>query len=231
MISNPGKQRQHRTASRVSRAVVWRRSQIRRGLAAVLAAVAVWLGISAASADPQGPTTTVVVADVEAGSGHELSSGDLSVISVPLALSPLGASGATSDWEGKRLAAPVNVGDVLTPADISVVALADGQPPGYVVTHLPLASEALVRAAPAGTRVDVLSTTDGAVLAADVIVLAGTVESDAGGEGPGLFVAMSAAEAGAIAVQAGGGAASALAGSGVTVVLRPEPGSATPEPP
>lgn len=208
---------------------MWRRSQIRRGLAALLAAVAVWLGISAASADPQGPMATVVVTDVEAGTGHELSASDLSVISVPLALSPLGASGATSDWEGKRLAAPVSVGDVLTPADISMVALADGQPPGYVVAHLPLASAALARAAPAGTRVDVLSTTDGTVLAADVIVLARTVESATPGEGPGLFVAISAAEAGAIAVQTGGGAGSVLAGSGVTVVLRPQADAATPD--
>jgi len=219
-----GNQRQHRSGTRVSRAVVWRRSQIRRVLAAVLVAIAVWFGVTAASADPQGPTTDVVVVDSEAGSGHELDSGDLSVVSVPVALAPQGASGSPSTWVGQRLAAPVSAGDVLTPADISVVALATGQPPGYVVTHLPLASEALVRAAPAGTRVDVLSTADGTVLAADVIVLAGTFESDAGGEGPGLFVAISATDAGPIAVQAGGGTASALAGSGVTVVLRPQTG-------
>ncbi len=193
--------------------------------------MAIWVGVTAASADPEGPTTDVVVADIEAGSGHELSSADLSVISVPLALAPEGASGSPSTWAGQRLAAPVSAGDVITPADISVVALANGQPPGYVVAHLPLASEALVRAAPAGTRVDVLSTTDGTVLAADAIVLAGTYESDTGGEGPGLFVAISATDAGPLAVQAGGGAASALAGSGVTVVLRPQSSAATPDPP
>jgi len=197
----------------------------------VLVALAVWLGVAAASADPQGPTTDVVVTDSEASSGHKLTSQDLSLISIPTALVPQGASGNPATWVGQRLAAPVSAGDVLTPSDISVVALADGQPPGYVVTHLPLASEALVRAAPAGTRVDVLSTTDGTVLAGDVIVLAGTFESDAGGEGPGLFVAVSATEAGPIAVQAGGGAASALAGSGVTVVLRQHRDAATPDSP
>lgn len=197
----------------------------------MLVAIAAWFGVTAASADPQGPVIDVVVADSDVGSGHELNSGDLSLISIPEALAPQGASGSPATWVGQRLAAPVSAGDVLTPADISVVALADGQPPGYVVTHLPLTSEALVRAAPAGTRVDVLSTTDGTVLAGDVIVLAGTFESDTGGEGPGLFVAISATDAGPIAVQAGGGASSALAGSGVTVVLRQKSGAATPDPP
>lgn len=229
MITKSGKQRAHRSGTRASRAVIWRRSQIRRAVAAALVAVAVWLGLSAASTGPQGVATDVVVADVEAGSGHELTTDDLAIISIPLELVPGGASGSPSTWAGQRLSAPVSVGDVLTPADISVVALADSQPEGYVVAHLPLASESLVRAAPAGTRVDVLSTTDGTVLASDVIVLAGTFESEAGGEGPGLFVAISAADAGALAVQAGGGAA--LGGSGVTVVLRPYGGAASPDRP
>lgn len=190
-------------------------------LAALLVAVAVWLGVTAASADPEGPHTEVVTMQIDARSGHVLQSSDLEVLAVPSALAPQGSSGSVEDWAGQRLATPIRSGDVLTDADVSVAALAQGQPPGYVVTHLPLSSPALARAAPAGARVDVLSTSDGSMLATDVIVLSSNA-SDDDAEGPGLFVAVSPSDAQGIAVASGSGSVATLAGSGVTVVVRTE---------
>ncbi|MGB3594902.1 MAG: SAF domain-containing protein [Ornithinimicrobium sp.] len=190
-------------------------------VAAILVAVAVWLGVSAASADPEGPRTEVVTMAVDARSGHSLRPDDLASLTVPAALAPRGSSSSVEDWVGQRLAAPIRAGDVLTDADVSIAALAQGQPPGYVVTHLPLSSAALVRAAPAGARVDVLSTEDGSILATDVIVLA-TDAATEDGEGPGLFVAVSPSDAQAIAVASGSGSGAALGGSGVTIVVRTE---------
>lgn len=210
-----------RAPSRLSRRALWRRAKVQRALAALLAAVAVWLGVSAASADPEGPHTDVVMMQIDARSGHSLQAADLEVLAIPAALAPQGSSGSISDWAGQRLAAPIRAGDVLTDADVSVAALAQGQPPGYVVTHLPLSSPALARVAPAGARVDVLSTADGSVLATDVIVLAANAVGD-DSEGPGLFVAVSPSDAQAIAVASGSGSVGAVAGSGVTIVLRTE---------
>ncbi len=203
----------------MTRRSLWRRAKVQRVLAATLVAVAVWLGVSAASADPEGPRTEVVTMRIDARSGHSLRPGDLDLLTVPAAMAPRGSSSSVEDWVGQRLAAPIRAGDVLTDADVSIAALAQGQPPGYVVTHLPLSSPALARAVPAGARVDVLSTAEGSMLATNVIVLA-TDDADDEGEGPGLFVAVSPSDAQAIAVASGSGAA--LAGSGVTIVLRTE---------
>ncbi|MGB3764563.1 MAG: SAF domain-containing protein [Ornithinimicrobium sp.] len=190
-------------------------------VAAILVAVAVWLGVSAASADPEGPRTEVVTMSVDAPSGHSLHYDDLDLVTVPTALAPRGSSSSVEDWVGQRLAAPIRAGDVLTDADVSIAALAQGQPPGYVVMHLPLSSPALARAAPAGARVDVLSTQDGSLLATDVIVLATDAAAEEG-EGPGLFVAVSPSDAQAIAVASGSGSGAALGGSGVSIVVRTE---------
>lgn len=220
MKTRPATPSRRGATTRVSRRALWRRAKVRRVAAALLAAVGIWLAVSAASADPEGPHSEVVVAQVDARSGHALTDADLDVTTMPVALVPSGASAHVEDWTGTRLAAPIRAGDVLTDADISIAALADGQPPGYVVTHLPLSSAALARAAPAGARVDVLSTVDGSTLASDVVVLATTEAGDDTGESPGLFVAVSGDEAQAIAVAGGGAAGAALTGSGVTVVLR-----------
>ncbi|MGB3829758.1 MAG: SAF domain-containing protein [Ornithinimicrobium sp.] len=226
MDTRAKRDRRRRDPARVTRRTIWRRAKIQRVIAALLAAGALWVGVSAASADPEGPHTDVVTMAVDAASGHWLQPADLEVRAVPSVLAPHGSSGSIEDWTGQRLAAPIRVGEVLTDADVSVAALAQGQPRGYVVTHLPLSSVALARAAPAGAQVDVLSTADGSMLATDVVVVAVSAADDSG-EGPGLFVAVSPSDAQAIAVASGSGSAAALAGSGVTIVLRTD-GDASP---
>ncbi len=205
----------------MNRRALWRRAKVQRALAALLAAMAVWLGVTAATADPEGPHVDVVTMQIDARSGHVLQPSDLDVLAVPAALAPRGSSGSVADWISQRLASPIRAGGVLTDADVSVAALAQGQPAGYVVAHLQLPSPALARAAPAGARVDVLSTADGSMLASDVIVLSSTSSAD-DAEGPGLFVAVSPSDAQGIAVASGPGSAAALAGSGVTIVVRTE---------
>ncbi|MGB3687155.1 MAG: SAF domain-containing protein [Ornithinimicrobium sp.] len=206
----------------VSRRTLWGRARARRVLAALLAGVAVWLGLSAATADPAGPSAQVVVAASDVAIGSTLTRDDVEIATLPeSAVSPL-ASSTPGDWIAQRIVVPLRAGDVLTPTHVSLPALARGQPPGQVIAHLPLSSPALARAAAPGTRVDVLSVADGSVLASDVVIL------DNGGaagaedrEGPGVFVVLDPVEAAAITAQGGATSAAAITGSAVTIVLRP----------
>lgn len=181
-----------------------------------------WLGLSAATADPAGPGAQVVIAASDTAIGSIVTRDDLHVATWPESAAPAAASGVPGDWIGKRLVVPLREGDVLTPTHVSLPALARGQPRGQVITHLPLSSQALARAATPGTRVDVLSVADGAVLASDVVVLDnGEAVSAEDREGPGVFVVVDPAEAAAIAAQGGLTSAVAIGGSPVTIVLRP----------
>ncbi len=197
---------------------MWRRGQFRRLAAAVLAGAAVWVGVSAATSDPLGEQIDVVVTAADVATGHALGASDLQVRTMPADLVPQGAGSTMSDWAGKRVAAPVRAGEVLTDADVSVQALADGQPTGTVVAHIPLPSAALVEAAVAGTRVDIIATSDGSVLATDVLVLGAERDET---EGPGLFVALPRDQAPTVARHSASAVGAGLGGSGVTVVVLP----------
>ncbi|MGB5951168.1 MAG: SAF domain-containing protein, partial [Ornithinimicrobium sp.] len=194
----------------------------RRVFAALLVGAAVWLALSAATADPAGQLAQVVVAADDVAIGTTLSRDDVELVSLPESAVSTRASSAPADWVGKRIVVPLRRGDIVTSTHVSLAAMAQGQPPGHVVVHLPLGSPALARAAAPGTRVDVMSTLDGVVLADDVVVLdngrgAGADER----EGPGVFVVVDHAEAAAITSHGAQTSAATLAGTAITVALRP----------
>ncbi|CAN5620765.1 hypothetical protein BH23ACT6_BH23ACT6_17550 [soil metagenome] len=205
-----------------SRRTVWGRARARRVLAALLAAAAVWLGLSAATGDPAGPMTQVVVAADDVATGATLTRDDVVTTTLPQSAVPRLASGAIGEWVGKRVVVPLQGGDVLTQTHVSLPALAEGQPQGQVITHVPLSSAALARAAAPGTRVDVLSAIDGAVLASDVVVLDnGRGASADDREGPGVFVVVDSEQAAKITAQGADSPSAVISGAAVTVVLRP----------
>jgi len=190
-------------------------------VAAGAAAGAVWFSITALTADPEGPRRDVVVAATDAPAGHALGQRDLAVQSMPQALVPDGAGRDPRRWRGRVLTGPVRSGAVITDSDVSVSALARGQPEDSVVAYVGLASQALATAATPGTHVEVVSTVDGTVLAGDAVVLDGAVEQDTT-TGPGVLVAVRRDQARQIAV-AGRGGELVGPGSGVTLVLLPPP--------
>ena len=190
----------------------WRHARLRRVLAAVAAAGAVWtvLTVLRPPAPDLGPEVFVAVGDLPVGS--ILAPDDLTRVSAPAALVPAGSLVDPADAAGRTLAAPLRAGEVLTDADLSTAALAEGLEAGTLVAHVPLGNPPLAAAASPGTKVDVVSLLDGSTVAAEVLVLAPDVPG-----GSGLFVAVAADDAGRLARH---GSPAALDG-GVTVVLHP----------
>lgn len=181
-------------------------------LAALSAAVAVWLVVTALRpAPPQlGVPVLVAVADVPVGTVLEAT--DVQVVRVP---DPVVPGGALKDPEavvGRVSSGPLRTRAVLTDQDLAAGSLADGLAPDIVVAHVSLADTALAAAVGPGTRVDVLALLDGATLAADVPVVA----TDRG-DTSGVFVAVSAGQAAALARSSG-----AEMTGGVTLVLHPK---------
>lgn len=195
-----------------NRRSAWRRGRLRRLTAALLAAAAVWAVVSALRPTPPDPGPLVVVATRDLAAGSVLGADHLSTTHLPPEALPRGAVTDPGGLVGDTTARALRAGQVLTDADTTVAALAQGLPTGTVVALLPLGNPALVTAATPGTRVDVLAVVDGSVLAADVLVLA-----PAGGQEGGIFVALPSDRAGEVARHTGVD----LVGGGVTIVLRP----------
>jgi Flp pilus assembly protein CpaB len=198
---------------------------VRRVVAACAAALAVWLTVTALSADPQGPSVEVVVMATDAPAGHVLSDGDLRIQPMPESLVPGGAAGTPGRWRGHVLSGPVRAGAVLTDGDVILAALARGQPGDVVVTHVELRSASLARAATPGSRVAVVASADGEIVADDALVLAQSSADEARGS-PGVFVAVPSSAARRMAVAGGSGGQLASPGSGLTLLLLPPPDEA-----
>jgi len=180
-------------------------------LAALCAAAAVWVVVEALRPAPPDIGEPVLVAAADLAAGTVLESGHVRVAHVPESVLPSGALRDPSAVIGSVSSGPLRSREVLTDRDLVTGSLAEGLGADVVVAHVALQDEALAAAVGPGNRVDVLSMLDGATLAADVPVLA----ADPGGT-PGVFVAVSAAQAAALARQSGGEML-----QGVTLVLRP----------
>lgn len=127
----------------------------RRLLAALCAGVAVLLALGSLEQDADG--TTVLVAARDLPSGHRLGVDDLSPTTVPVHLVPEGTVVAAEEVLGRRVAAPLRRGEVLT--DVRVVspgALA-GRPAGTVLAPVRVTDAEDVAAVRVGDRIDVVA--------------------------------------------------------------------------
>jgi Flp pilus assembly protein CpaB len=145
--------------------VNWHRRKL-----AVLAALAAVLTGFAAFADDGPPLLTVVRAAGELPGGTLLDSSDLELDRVVARDAPEGAVPAVEDLVGRRLAAPVADGQILTPLALAAAAASLGQ--GHVVAPLRLADADLAALLRAGDVVDVVAADE---QAADAIVVARSV--------------------------------------------------------
>ncbi len=140
-----------------------------------------------------------------------LEAGHVRVAQVPESVLPSGALREPAAVIGSVSSGPLRSREVLTDRDLVTGSLAEGLGPDVVVAHVALRDEALAAAVGPGNRVDVLSVLDGSTLAAGVPVLAADPDGTSG-----VFVAVSAAQAAALARQSGSEMV-----QGVTLVLRP----------
>lgn len=180
-------------------------------LAALAAAAAVWMVVTALRPAAPDPGREVLVAAADLPVGTVLSTQDLRPAHLPEELVPAGALTDPAAAIGRVTAGQVPARAVLTRRDVSVAALVQGLSPGTVAAHLAIQDAGLASAAAPGTRVDVLSVIDGTTLAGDVVVLAADPDGSSG-----VFVAVQEDDAAALARHSG---ADML--GGVTLVLRP----------
>lgn len=195
------------------RRAVWRRGVLRRWAAALALGAAGWLMVTAL-APPDPPTTVVLLATRDLAVGEPLSADSLRAESVPAEWVPAGALTSTDAVLGRALLAPVRAGEVLTDLRVHADQLAAGLDPGLGLMFVPVADPPAVAAVGAGSRVDLRSGADGAVLAARVLVTS-TVPGGSGAPA-GLFAAVTEAQAARLAVASN----LAVHGAGIAVVIR-----------
>lgn len=181
-------------------------------LAALAAAAAVWVVVTALRPAPPDAGMPVLVAAADLPAGTVLEAADVRVARVPESVVPAGALLAPSAVVGAVSSGPLRSREMLTDHDLATGSLADGLGPDVVVTHVPLRDQALASVVNPGNRVDLLSALDGATLARDVAVL--TADT---GDTSGIFVAVSTSQAAELARQS-----SSEMAQGVTIVLLPK---------
>lgn len=156
------------TCVRASRRVIDLVRWHRRGLAAVLAGVAVFAGLSAMTRSDAADLTTVVVATRLVPAGATVSPDDVRLARVPREVLPDGALIEVGEAAGRVAGSGLRAGQILT--DLSLVGGAAGD--GSVVLSIKLDNPELASLAPPGTRVTLYATTSAEPVASHVLVVA-----------------------------------------------------------
>ena len=175
----------------------------RRLLAAGLATLALLTGIRAASMPPA-ETTKILVAATDLPGGRHLSPSDVAEVQLPVSAAPVGAVTSAAQLEGRTLASPLNEGEPVTDVRLVAPGLLDGYP-GMVAAPVRIADAAAARLVVVGDRVDLLAVApDGGAAqlvadAAPVVAVPGMADGDGLVGGALLVVAVSEADARALA--------------------------------
>lgn len=157
----------------------WRHVQSRRAVAALLAGAAWWIALGILAPEPPAGTTVFVAASA-LPAGHVLTPGDLSTRTHPPDAVPDAAIRDDQALVGRHLAAPLDVGELLTTTRVGGSSLLTAQEAGTRAVHVPVADPGgLTRLGP-GDRVDVIAVSDGVVVVPAAVVLA----IDHAGAGP-----------------------------------------------
>ena len=149
----------------------WRRTRLRRALAAGLVATAVWLAMGAFLPEPAPRGVPVVVVARDLMPGHVLRQGDLAVADWPIDLRPGGSAADPVALVGRALAAGMSRGEPVTAVRVRGPGLLTGVRSGLVAAHVRLADPAMGAMATPGDHVDLISSS-GQMVATGVLVLA-----------------------------------------------------------
>lgn len=178
----------------------------------MLAALTVAGSLHLVLSRPSPRDVPVVVAVHQLAVGDQVGAQDVEVLLLPPRGQPDAALVDPSQAYGHQLVTPVGAGEILTTGALRTTGLLAGLPAGSVAVFVPLAEEAVARAATPGDLVDVHSPVDGTVVARQSLVLAAGQD-----EATGLWVAVTPGTAEALAAARG---ADPL-GAAMQVALRP----------
>lgn len=206
-----------------SRRAVWRRGVARKAVAAALLGGAVYAATTALAPPAPDPGTAVLITRQDLSVGDPFDEAAVESVHLPEDLVPAGAVTDHTALQDQVAASPVRAGEVVTDVRVGVGAPLTGLDPGLILAHLPPVDSGLVATLTPGTRIDVLGTLDGRMLAGDVLVVQrlpsapGIVPGDgARPGGGGVLVAVTPAQAAELAGAVGGD----LPGTGFVVTVR-----------
>jgi Flp pilus assembly protein CpaB len=214
---SPGRRR--RTLNVRQRRV--RRSRWRRVVAALLAATAAAITLSAlAPRATRAGGRDVVVAVRDLPAGALVSRADVAVVTRPASTVPDSGLAAYGDVVGRTTATALSERDVVTSERLVGEALLAGQPAGTVAMSVPVLD--VGDATRPGVRIDLYTTAAGEAAATDVVVLAVRRPTESGallgaGSSPQLTVALDASAAATVARSLSG----LDGGQGLVVAVRP----------
>lgn len=158
--------------ARTGRRRVARRRRLRRWAAALLAAGAGFVGVTAIT--PRGvaaPGVPTVVAARDVAAGAVLRADDLLVEPRPPGQRPETALTDPDDLVGQSLATALTAREVVTPARLRGAGMLAGQPDGTVAMSVPVL-DPQAAGVTSGSRIDLYASGSGDRVAADVTVLA-----------------------------------------------------------
>lgn len=160
------------TSRRILNLVRWHR----RGLAAVLAGVVVFAGLSAVTHTDAADLVTVVATTRLVAAGSTVIEDDVKLARMPSQAVPGGALTRAQDAIGKVAGTGIRPGQILT--DLTLVGGATSD--GSVVLSVKLDNPELAALAPPGTRVTLFATTSAEPVASHVLVVAIPVVENGG---------------------------------------------------
>jgi Flp pilus assembly protein CpaB len=188
--------------------------------AALLVGAAAWAALAELAPAPPA-TVPTLVASRDIAVGEALGPENLATRDLPTDAVPPGAENNLGAASGMRAATPIGVGEVLTDTRTSTDRLLEGAGEDRVGAYVPVQEPPLLSLVVPGAHVDVLSTSDGSVLASDVPVLARPAGAPAewgpDSAAAGLLLAVTPDEAARLAVATGSG----FGAQGVAVVILP----------
>jgi Flp pilus assembly protein CpaB len=152
------------TSRRILNLVRWHR----RGLAAVLAGVVVFAGLSAVTRTDAADLVTVVVTTRLVTAGSTVTRDDVKLARLPPPAVPEGALTLAQDAIGKVAGTGIRTGQILTDLTLVGGAASDGS----VVLSVKLDNPELAVLAPPGTRVTLFATTSAEPVASHILVVA-----------------------------------------------------------
>ena len=150
----------------------WRRTVLRRALAASAAAAAVLLTRHLASPAPLEPTRAVVIVAHDVPAGATLGASDLRAGAVPASSVPPRAVASVGSALGRQLTGPVLEDEVLTLPRLVPRDGVDPTPPGRTLVHLLADDPASLDLVGPGSRVAVYPDGGGAPLTREGLVIA-----------------------------------------------------------